>query len=344
MTDQAGRAEGIGAVFDAALASFDRARATSHAAGASLRLGSRRLTLVVAGRAAAHPVPDALSHLARGPDSDRGLTLHVWDSASTGAPAPPLPPTGIYRSERDGVEIAVGENPLQLDGVRRDGTALSWCADELERPVFHQMRPFHRLLDEIAAPPALVIHAAAVGDEHGVALLVGPSGSGKSTTSLLCHAAGMPVLADDRAILIPAVNGGPPKVESIYRSVKLRADSVTRIPAGARAHEIGDDEYFVLLPERSMSQAGPLTAIVAVRPGRRGSGPRLVPIAPLDRRGVMVSTAIPTTARQPQALRTWMRARFEVEVSTPAFHLELDWDHERVPALVDAARLGRTEW
>jgi hypothetical protein len=340
VTQHVSRGDGLGAVFRAALTSFDRAT-VSDTAQETVRLGGRRLTLFSAGHAANSAIPDAISHLERDSDPDGAVTLHVWDSASTGAPAPPLPPTGIYRSDRDGIELAVGEHPPQLDGIRHDGTAVSWCADELERPAFHQMRPFHRLLDEIAVPPASVIHAAAVGDEHGVALLVGPSGSGKSTTSLLCHAAGMPVLADDRAILIPGSNGDPPTVESIYRSVKLRRDSVTRLSAAKAAQEIGDDEHFVLLPERSMTRRGPLTAIVVVGPGRRGSGPRLVAIAPPDRRGILMPTAVPTIARRPRALRTWMRARSEIEGPIPAFHLELDWDHERVPALVDAARLGR---
>jgi hypothetical protein len=67
----------------------------------------------------------------------------------------------------------------------------------------------------------------------------------------------------------------------------------------------------------------------------------LLPIDPEDRDGLLMPTAVPAIARYPTALRTWMHARRVVEGSIPAYRLELDWDRERVPQLVDDARLGR---
>jgi hypothetical protein len=64
-----------------------------------------------------------------------------------------------------------------------------------------------------------LVHAGAVGDDRGAALLVGGSGSGKTTVTLAALAHGFGYLADDYLLLQGA---GEPTVTSIYNTASVR--------------------------------------------------------------------------------------------------------------------------
>lgn len=59
-------------------------------------------------------------------------------------------------------------------------------------------------------PGALILHASAVALARRALLLTGPSGSGKSGLALQLMALGARLVADDRTLVLPDPEGGPP--------------------------------------------------------------------------------------------------------------------------------------
>ncbi|MGQ0431883.1 MAG: hypothetical protein ACT452_05700 [Microthrixaceae bacterium] len=190
-----------------------------------------------AGPALADSLTRALRHLPSCPDDEPALTIAAWDTASTGAPGPSLPPDddpGGPRWRRVLIDdppfhAVYKPGPGSLSVVDRDRSrAWYWCADASDVPVWEQGTPFlHVFHHWLASRDMQLAHAGGAGDEEGGFLFVGKSGSGKSTCTLACVDAGMRYVGDDYVVV---TSQPPPTVHALYSSGKLDDGHVERFP------------------------------------------------------------------------------------------------------------------
>jgi hypothetical protein len=110
----------------------------------------------------------------------------------------------------------------------RVNRALFWVPAVKQLPYWEQGSPLLAILHWwVEQHERLLIHAAAVGNRDGAALIVGKSGSGKSTTSLACLSAGLLYLGDDYTIISLHPS---PRVHSLYNTAKVDGNHVKSFP------------------------------------------------------------------------------------------------------------------
>ena len=138
----------------------------------------------------------AFAHLVAGREDERrtpALTVHLWDSISTGAPPPPLPakppeyPTGaLVLSGDESLRCAYAPATDTLSILDLDsGVGWHWVNDVSAIPHWDRARPLRQMLSWwLQSRGYLQLHGSAVGTTQGGVLMVGKSGSGKSMTSL----------------------------------------------------------------------------------------------------------------------------------------------------------------
>jgi hypothetical protein len=320
-------------VVDTALAAIGHAPS---AEGPVFRCGPTTVRIrTVGARGSAYP---PFSHLAATPDAadtdgSRELVVHVCDGDFPGG-AECRPPRGFHRV-RDGSRfVSVTDGPPTLAALRRaDRSALSWIDDVAHEPPYLRFRPLAEIFSAwFPAQGMVLLHAAAVGDDDGAVLLVGNGGSGKSTTAVACSQAGIGFLADDFCLLEP---GPTPRVHSIYRSAKLRRDSV-HVVAGVDTTEpdpLDGDRYF-LVDDAATVVSAPVIAIIAVSPAVDTATPRLRRVARDDALAHLLPTALKLPSGGDLAYRLWLRTAHTLARDVATYRLELTWDTARVVELV----------
>lgn len=272
----------------------------------------------------------------------RGLAVHACDGPFPAADGD-RPPPGHHRVRDGRLFVTVTDEPPTVNGVRHaDGRAMSWIDDAAHAPPYTRFRPFADIFSAWFPVTGMsLLHAAAVGDAEGVALLVGNGGSGKSTTSVLCSRAGLGFLADDFCLLEP---GTPPRVHSIYRSAKLRHDSMGLVPGVEVAPGAPvDDDHYLLVDEDATIVSAPVRAVIAVRPAVDvTAAPRLEHVARDEIFRLLLPTALKVATGGDVAYRSWLRAAHVIADTLPAFTLDLTWETSRVVDLVRDALDARS--
>ncbi|MGH7582277.1 MAG: glycosyltransferase [Gemmatimonadales bacterium] len=226
------------AFFDDAMARCLDAEARTGIERRHFDVAGTRVELVFAGDRFLHGLTGALAHLAGPPDRAPDVTIHVWDSLSSGiamVPAPCPPECFTDRGELWGMMhprvrsayhhwFEYSLNLLDLD--RRLGVYWVGAPDQL--PYWTEAAPFRTLLHWwLEDQGAQVMHAASIGTDAGALLITGKGGVGKSTTALACLSNGMAWIGDDYL----AVRLDPePRVYSLYSTAKLDARQLERFP------------------------------------------------------------------------------------------------------------------
>ena len=160
----------------------------------------------------------ALAHLAQpsGVTSvEPALTVHLWDSATSGAPPPPtpaVPPSERpYRDAKLFADPEVTPTPAQLHAagplyyaddppvrvayypalqalsiLDRDASqAWHWVGDANDQPYWQEASPIRQILYWFLSGSGILhLHASSVGTPAGGVVAVGKGGSGKSTVAL----------------------------------------------------------------------------------------------------------------------------------------------------------------
>lgn len=266
-----------------------RAEAATTPIERNFAIGGHHARFHFAGPALVEPLTRAIAQLATDQRGEPDLTVHVWDSATTGVPLSPLlralvdslhgnPFTlltprheiALLTNERVGATYELGSQVLTIyDRVERE--AIYWVNDPDALPYYEKGAPFRTVLNWWLAPHQIhLIHAAAVGRPDGAVLLTGKGGSGKSTTALASLATSLQYVSDDYCAFSTASG---PEVLSIYNTGKLRdEDDLARQPHFepwvVNSDRAGDQKYLMYLaehaPERLLLRA-PLRAIVLPR-------------------------------------------------------------------------------
>jgi len=201
-------------------------------------IGGTSVCLKFAGETLVQYLTPALEHHrvpeVRSPD----LTLCLWDSDSTGTTMIPPPCKRDCFTDRGDIWgfqssriktafhwIECSVNLLDLD----TNTGIYWVQTAKSLPYWVHASPLRTLLHWwMEKNGCQLLHAAAVGTEHGAVLITGKGGVGKSTTALSCLQADFDYLGDDYVVtrLEPS-----PTVLSLYSTAKLDAGQVANFPA-----------------------------------------------------------------------------------------------------------------
>lgn len=305
-------------------------------------VGGSRVSLRFASSALRDRIAPAFAHLAAPPGGAPELTVHLWDSASTGMEPPPRPPAAP--GEAAGALYHFHEPPLRgayqaafealsvLD--TEAGVAWYWIANARDLPPWEQACPIRQILFWWLAPRGyLQVHGAAVGKPGGGVLIVGPAGSGKSTTALACLGSDLLYAGDD---YVAAALEPSPRVASLYNSGKLDpAHLRDRLPQLVSKADRLEDEKAILYAERHFPQQTtpgfPLAALLvpAVRADRRE--PRVVPAS----RAAAFAALGPSTMFQLHTAGAGELATLSSLVArVPCYTLELGSDLSAIPETI----------
>lgn len=225
------------AYFDA---TYELAQSAAHAAGGFIdrtyRIAGLPVRLRFAGPALLSPLTQAFQHLDVTQDTPL-LTIHIWDTASTGKKM--LAPDwegddflarGViqgYNDDRIHTAFQHGSGAVNMLDAQRD-LAVFWVPSADELPYWEKGSPLRSILHWwLGRQQRQLVHGAAVGNSHGAVLIGGKGGSGKSTTALACLESDLLYLGDDYTVL--GVDPSP-TVYSLYSSAKINADNVSRLP------------------------------------------------------------------------------------------------------------------
>jgi hypothetical protein len=277
------------------------------------------------------------------PPGDTTLTVCVGGGDT--APAPPFLATAGEWSPRRRPAVGAGADgsPVRALYVGTTG-ALSMLDLPRRRAVFWRS-PRTALTFEGAAPLLHIftwwltshgrypVHAAAVGTPAGGVLVAGTGGAGKSTTALSCLDSSLLYAGDDYVL----VSEHPPFAHSLYRSARIGAEQLARLPRVAAA--IGEDgpvEFgkILLFLDRAYSQksvAGfPLRAALTVRvTGQPAS--RLVAVPAAQTLNVLIPSSV---IELPGLGRQGVQAIVRIVRSMPNYVLEAGTDLAQIPIVI----------
>lgn len=214
------------------------------------KIAETTVCLNFAGNALLPWLTPALEHLktsATTPD----LTIHVFDTLSTGINAPPPPCEWADFTDRGDIwgfnskriktafhwsEYSV--NVLDLE----TNTGVYWVKNPKAFPYWVYSSPFRSMIQWwMEKNGGQLLHAAAVGTDKGAVLITGKGGSGKSTSAIVSLDQGMKYLGDDYVI----VKKDPcPTVYSLYSTAKLNVEDMVKFPAlsSLAAEKVKEDQ------------------------------------------------------------------------------------------------------
>jgi len=207
-------------------------KATDQAFGATLRPG---IDLLIAGVPVRLQASDqqllsafttALTHHTA-PITKPQVVIRIWSATATGIQRPTMPEALQQRVIARCNNLAEDQRYLlDFDPTGRMVTVIDTataqvnvCLSSLKHlPHWERAAPLRSAMSWILQQQNIhLLHAAAVADDAGAALLLGAGGAGKSTASLRCHQAGMQFLGDD---LCAFQAGSRPRVFNVYGTAK----------------------------------------------------------------------------------------------------------------------------
>lgn len=175
-------------------------------------------------------ITPAYQHLAIAPPARPDLTVHFWDSASTGVGLKPPPWNQVQGAfigfEGDGYFHKYNSASgcmYSYDTHRKKG--YFWINNYQNVPYFETGIPIIFILNWWLKETSFqLVHGGAVGFTEGGVLLIGKGGSGKSTTCASALKSNLFYAGDDYCLVD---TGGDKKVYSLFNSAKIRPDMLS---------------------------------------------------------------------------------------------------------------------
>ncbi len=280
----------------------------------------------------------------RTPISTPHAVIRLWSAAKTAIQRPDMPEAIRQRVVSRCADLAPDETcHLDFDPAGRmvsviDPTAVrvDVCLSSIQNlPHWEHAAPLRNALGWILRQQDRhLLHAAAVGEAGGCALLLGEGGAGKSTAALRCHQAGMDFLGDDICVVQAGLTA---HVFNIYGNAKT---------------VWSDLEHFAAFQPLLISKPGSLKAVYALNQASTNRITNMGPIRVLlllDRSlpvgnvrqanpGRAVAIAASTTASfLPGSGRPMLSALADIARRLPVLRISLGEDPQRVAALVSRA-------
>lgn len=258
-------------------------RGSAGAQRMEVRIADSGIRMRFANVALRHAIGRAFEHLrVRSSIDDPDLTIGVWDSVSTGVQMPP-PPWSLDCLTARGDITGWGSGGRQVSfhvpsGILSvmdsgAGRGMLWIRDASAIPRYVRSMPMLPLLNWWTNRRGMqLVHAGAVGDASGAALLAGAGGAGKSCTAIGCALAGMSYVSDDYC----AIEGGSsPRAHSVFSTGRLHAWDAARLALPDAWIRAGDsrpgDKTILFLndcaPARLATEL-PISVVLLPRSGR----------------------------------------------------------------------------
>lgn len=333
------------AFFDDVLALDQAAEARAGAITHEIEIAGTRIRLVFAGPALPALLLPALAHRLVPPSAAAAdLTLHIWDSESTGIEICPPPVARhcfsdrgdiwTFHSQRLPSAFHWSEFSLNLMDLDR-GTGIFWVRSAAGLPYWTQASPFRTLFHWwMAAQGHQLVHAAAVGPPDAGLLITGRGGVGKSSTALSCLAAGLAYAGDDYVLL--TTTGGRLVAHSLYCTAKVNPADMSLYarfdPRLLGTKATAGDAKAVMFLTTGLVAALPIAA--AVTP-RFGTAAETTPEA-IEPALLIGAATYTTLAQLPHAGQATFDAIAHALSLVPGHRLVLGHDRARVPAAVAA--------
>jgi len=315
------------------------------------KVGDFIFRLLFAGEALVPHLTPALEHL-RVPEAPpqtegKSLTLHLFDTASTGIPLQDLPwkktlphtenERWVYQDEERRAIFQEGEKSLQAL-YPKTGEAFFWVPDANEIPYWVTGAPLYILFHWFLGDRGMkLIHGGAISGEKGAVLLVGKGGSGKSTSVLSCLGSDLRYLSDDYCLLS---SEEPPTVFSLYNSAKVTTKDIDKFPElipgfRRRPDIISPDKTLFLLHRHAPSvlqKEAPLRAIFL--PKITGSEKTtLVPLSPAK---ALLGLAPSTLFQLPGSEGEAFQLMASLVKKIPTFELRVGTNLQDIPKVISA--------
>lgn len=331
------------AFFDGTLELALRAEALAGARTHVIEVAETRVRLVFAGPTLEALLLPALEHLlVDGELAD--LTLHCWDSDSTGIEmAPPPCPRSCFTDRGDiwgfrsrSVRSAFHWSEFSLnllDTRMRHG--VYWVRSAAHLPYWAKASPLRTLLHWwMRENDAHLVHAAAIGGPQGALLITGKGGVGKSTSALACVEAGMHYVADDYLVIKLEPE---PRAYTLYNTAKLDARQLDRFASLRKLVTLspmaeGDKAVISLRPARNAQLARwlPLRAIATPC---FGDGDR-TEFRPISASALQAAAAFTTMSQLPHAGSDTLDFVGRLVGQVPGFRMHLGSAVAQVPDAV----------
>lgn len=333
------------------ISAFERAWRFGPTRMVQLELAGREISLRLAGRQALAIAAPMIDTLARRGEGATDYSLSVWDTTSTGVPAPrsswgldQFDTRGnLVDANSGGVRVVHSPQSELLEVVF--GRSAYVCYRRPKLAPWDQAAPWRTIFSAwLQAMGGALLHAAGVASNDDGLLLIGPSGTGKSTTALSAGLHGMHLLGDDltgvvrvrrelRALrlypnsrlpvsalplcgLDPLVARSGSPLEQGSARVTPDEDPSERIPG----QNDSDGKVQVSLECTAARDSARIRALVVPEHGRVSDGPNLVPIS---RCQALLAIAPPTTAAVPGVGHTALPFLLQLVSEIPAFALRL---------------------
>jgi GT2 family glycosyltransferase len=274
-----------------------------------IELAGIHICLRFAGPALERQLMPALSHRIVTADTLPTMTIHVWDSESTGVVLSGPPVEKYCLSERGDIwtfdsrryrsAFHYSEFSLNLMDLV-SGQAVFWVNSANKLAYWTIASPFRTLFHWCAEQHgAQLVHAAAVGIDGKGALITGRGGVGKSSTALTCVEAGFDYVGDDYVLL--TIDGGT-RAHSIYRTAKVERQDVARYPRLAdgpeyRIANAGDNAKAVLYLSDCLVNSVSIAAVLSPQIGQADSAC----VEPVDSNYLLGAASYTTVAQLPHA-------------------------------------------
>ncbi|MDC1162016.1 hypothetical protein OAT18_01100 [Tenacibaculum sp.] len=208
----------------------------------SFSIANKHVNIIFSNTLLASKLLPAFAHLENSTLACKDLTIHVWDSKTSGVITPKPSFTkkesNFALNNGYGYNVRYGDiskprfiyvdnsNPFMcfFDPIKKQ--AFYWYEDASKIPYYEKGAPMHTLFDWwLETQNLLLTHAGAIGNEKGGVLIVGKGGQGKSTTAISSlWDDDLYYIADDYLILQNSPN---PKAYSLYNTGKLNYDHLT---------------------------------------------------------------------------------------------------------------------
>jgi hypothetical protein len=311
----------------------------------SFRIGGLAVHIRFAGPAMQKNVWPAISHLQdRQAVAESGLTVHVWDCESTGAPSPLS--ADIWNACTNWGELLatrgsmIHASRLMDVGVYsmvdlRSGQAVYWAHHANQVPPYARAAALRSILHVwMRGQGRIFLHGASVARDGQSVLLAGKGGSGKSTTALLCASQGWQYLGDDYCL---ASTNESPHTYSLYNSAKISPDQLNRFAHWTDSpHTIEDPQsgkaivFLAYDSSVSVIQKGALRAIVlpVITGGERSTLKANSPVA------AWKAMAPSTVLQLPGAAQQDLTSISSLARSVRCFRLSLGNDWESIPSVI----------
>lgn len=269
-----------------------------------LAIGPCRVRLRFAGPALLPTLLPALeSRLVSQTPGEPHLTIHLWDTASTGvevAPDPDAPPAGRTTAVKEQKVIARQE-PItgEVRALAADIGLAWWQTPDASRLHYYTRgSPLREMLHAAMKRAGMaLLHAGAVGYPEGGVLMIGPGGSGKSTSTLACLDSDLGFVSEDYTAMIL---GESPEACALYTSAKVNDDTLEWLPGlhsrVSQRRDAAQEKNLLFLhrirPEKMLGGCPIRAAFIVGR--NSGTGTHILPAS----RGETLKSLAPSTLLQ----------------------------------------------